>query len=61
MWLEHMKYDHITTSQIYDMITAIDLLGLWVGYKKMCARLVRETKFILSAVISDSQVLKLVR
>ena len=29
--------------------------------EKMCARLVRETQFILSAVISGSQVLKLVR
>ena len=43
------------------MITAIYLLGRCVRQKKICARLVRETPFIHSAVKPGSQVLNLVR
>ena len=46
---------------LFDMITAIYLLGRCVRYKKVCAQLLREALFIHSSVKSGSQMLKLVR
>ena len=45
---------------LFDVITAIDLLGRCVRWKKVCAPLLRETPFIHSAVTLGSKVLKLV-